>query len=194
MTNSAPSMPEISVSPIAATNAVSSALVLSDTTGTSSPPGRGMSWTTPVAVIAVVGLILLAAKKLKKSLADFEKSVKDELIEDVLNAVAKDAPNMATLRAELVAAVSGSGSLHTDPLRSILRIEESYEKLSSGKYLRRVSILRQKEGVTGTGSLTKIESELGWEYVPAYIRDQFIAMRESKVVRLVYDAKGDRSV
>ena len=138
-------------------------------------------------------LILLMAKKLKKSLADFEKSVKDELIEDILNAVANDAPNMAALRAELVAAVSGAGQLQTDPLRSILRIEESYEKLPSGKYLRRVSILRQKEGVTGTGSLAKIESECGWEYIPTDIRDQLIATRETKVVRLVYDAKRERS-
>ena len=157
--------------------------------------GRGYEFINSMDALdaRVIKIAQWVIKILKKKAADFEKSVEDELIEDILNAVAKDASNMATLRAELVAAVSGSGQLQTDPLRGILRIEESYEKLPSGKYLRRVSVLRPKEGVTGTGSLIIIESERGWEYVPAYIRDQFIATREKKVVRLVYDAKGVHS-
>lgn len=174
------------------TNSLAATIAPSNTPD-SPPPPSGVSWTMPVAVIAVIGLSLLAAKKLKANSAAFEKSAKEELLDDVLNAVAKDAPDRAALREELAAAVSGSGSLRTDSLRSILRIEESYEKLPSGKYLRRVSVLRKKEGTTGTGSLTKIENERGWEYVPAEIRDRFIETRENKVVRLIYDAEGKTS-
>lgn len=189
------------------TNTIESSLVSADSTanGTNNlastiapsnppdppPPPSGVSWTMPATVIAVVGLGLLAAKKLKASSAAFEKSAKEELVDDVLDAVAKDAPDRAALREELAAAVAGSGILRTDSLRSILRIEESYEKLPSGKYLRRVSVLRKKEGTTGTGSLTKIENERGWEYVPADIRDRFVETRDNKVVRLVYDAEGN---
>ena len=155
-----------------------------------STSSTGPSWTMPAIAIAVIGLGLLAAKKLKASSAAFEKSAKEELVDDVLDAVAKDAPDRAALREELAAAVAGAGSLLNDSLRSILRIEESYEKLPSGKYLRRVSVLRKKEGTMGTGSLTKIENERGWEYVPADIRDRFVETRDHKVVRLVFDAEG----
>lgn len=145
---------------------------------------------TPVAVVAAAGLAWLVVKKLKASSVAFEKSVKDELVEDILDAVAKEATDRDALRAELAAAVNGSGTLQSVPLCSILRIEESYEKLSSGKYLRRVSILRKKEGVIGAGSLAKIEMERGWEYLPSDIRTRFIETRDSKVVRLIYDVKG----
>lgn len=158
-----------------------------------STSSTGSSWTMPAIAIAVIGLGLLAVKKLNASSVAFEMSAKEELVDDVLDAVAKDFPDRATLREELAAAVAGSGSLRTDSLRSILRIEESYEKLPSGKYLRRVSVLRKKEGTTGTSSLTKIENERGWEYVPADIRDRFIETRENKVVRLIYDAEGKTS-
>ena len=155
------------------------------------PPASGPTWTIPAVAIAVVGLGVLAVKKLKASSTAFEKSVKDELVDDVLNAVAKDAPDRDALRAELAAVAAGVGRLQSGPLGAILRIEESYEKLSSGRYLRRVSILRHKEGTTGSGSLTKIESERSWEYIPADIRDRFVETRENKVVRLVYDAEGN---
>ena len=47
-------------------------------------------------------------------------------------------------------------------------------------------MLRRKE--RAQAALTKIESELGWEYIPEAIRERFIQTREDKVVRLVYDA------
>lgn len=145
------------------------------------------SWTTPALIILGVGLAIVAVRKLKSSAKAFEKDVKELLLEDILDAIAKDAPNRAALRTELAAAIDGNGSLRTNPLSSILRIEESYEKKASGRYLRRVSILRRKDGTTG--SLVKIENEIGWEYLPEDFRDQFIATRKDKVVRLVYEAE-----
>lgn len=176
---------------IATTNAVPSL--------TSSTPSN-TSWAGPVTaaiifgigVILVVGIGIFVVRKIKDATAAFEKSVKDELIEDVLNAVAKDVSDVTELRAELAAAVEGRGALRTDPLASIRRIEESYEKMLSGKYLRRISILRRKTG--STNALVKVESEIGWEYVPDAVRAKFVETRENKVVRLVYDIERKASI
>ena len=166
------------------TNAVSAA---SPTTGNAAPSSS--FWTTPALAILGVGLAIVAVRKLKSSAKAFEKDVKEMLLEDILDAVAKNAPNRNALRTELAAAVDGNGSLRTNPLSSILRIEESYEKKPSGKYLRRVSVLRRKD--ESAGSLVKVESEVGWEYVPDSFREKFIETRENKVVRRIYDAKGN---
>ena len=109
-------------------------------------------------------------------------------VDAVLDAVAKDAPDRAALRQELADVVANGGTLCTGPLAAIQRIEDGYEKKSAGRYLRRISVLRHKEGTTG--SLVKIECELAWEYIPEAVREQFIKTRQEKVVRLVYDAKG----
>lgn len=137
--------------------------------------------------VAVVAAVAWAGKKLKANAAAFEKTAEDELLDDILEAIAKDAPDRAVLRAELAAAISGDGALRSGPLADILRIEESFEKQSTGRYLQRISILRRKTGTTA--ALTKIEREIGWEYIPEAIREQFIKTRETKVVRLVYDSE-----
>lgn len=147
------------------------------------------SWFFPAVTILGIGLAVFAVRKLKANATSFERSAKDALFEDVLDAVAKNAPNRSALREELAAAVEGTETLRTEPLSSILRIEESYEKKTSGKYLRRVSVLRRKD--ESAGSLVKVESEVGWEYVPDSFREKFIETRENKVVRRIYDAKGN---
>lgn len=144
-----------------------------------------------IGVILVVGIGIFVVRKIKGATAAFENSVKDELIEDVLNAVAKGVSDVTALRAELVAAVEGKGVLRTDPLASIRRIEESYEKMLSGRFLRRISILCRKTG--STNALIKVESEIGWEYVPDAVRAKFVETRENKVVRLVYDIERNPS-
>ena len=150
-------------------------------------PRQPVDWTWPsVAIVAVVALLWIA-KKLKASTATFEKSVEDELVDSVLDVVAKDAPDRAALRQELADAVANGGALRSGPLAAILRIEDGYEKKSPGRYLRRISVLRRKDA--SNASLAKIECELGWEYIPEGVREQFIKTRQKKVVRLVYDAK-----
>lgn len=150
----------------------------------------GFPWKGAVLAAAVVGAVAASVRAVRKDSKEFAKSAKDELLDDVLNAVAKDAPDREALRSELSAAVDGAGTLRSAPLASILRIEESYEKNTSGKYLRRVSVLRRKADDSG-GSLAKVESEVSWEYVPDAIRARFIESREDKVVRRVYDAGKD---
>ena len=173
-------------------------MVHSSTVGAAKPPAPvqetpagtlGGSWTTPAIAILGVGLAVFTIRKFKANAKAFERSTTDALLEDVLDAVAKNAPNRSALRAELAAAVEGAGTLRTEPLSSILRIEESYEKKPSGKYLRRVSVLRRKD--ESAGSLVKVESEVGWEYVPDSFREKFIETRDNKVVRRIYDAKGN---
>lgn len=154
----------------------------------SSPP-TGMNWTWPIVALVAVAAVVWLGKKLKANTAAFEKSAEDELVDSILDVVAKEAPDRAALRQELVAVVANGGTLRTGPLATILRIEDGYEKKSPGRYLRRISVLRRKEGTTG--SLSKIECELGWEYIPEAVREQFIKTRQAKVVRLVYDAKGE---
>ena len=150
------------------------------------------SWTWPTIGIAAVLFVVWGVKKLKKANASFEQSLENELVDSVLDAVAKDAPGHASLRRELADVVEGGGALKSGPLSDILRIEESYEKLDSGRYLRRISVLRMKTGTTA--GLTKIDTEVGWESIPDGIRACFIQTRENKVVRLVYDAaKGKKA-
>lgn len=187
MTNETSRPFEIGLESADATTTLSTNAVSEPSPVTENQASSSSSWTTPALVILGVGLAIVAVRKLKSSAKAFEKNMKEMLLEDILDAVAKDAPNRDALRTELAAAVDGNGSLRTNPLSSILRIEESYEKRDSGRYLRRVSVLRRKDGTTG--SLTKIESEIGWEYLPEDFRDQFIATRKDKVVRLVYEAE-----
>ena len=170
-----------SVQPVAETNAPPSLPPAAPTPG-------GMNWTWPVVALVAVAAVAWLGKKLKANTAAFEKSVEDGLVDSVLDAVAKDAPDRAALRQELAAVVANGGKLRTGPLAAIQRIEDGYEKKSAGRYLRRISVLRHKEGTTG--SLVKIECELAWEYIPEAVREQFIKTRQEKVVRLVYDAKG----
>ena len=143
-----------------------------------------------IAVVALMatGLVAFAARKLRTSAKSFERNIRETLLDDILDAVAKDVTNRAELRVELSDAIDGIGVLRTEPLASILRIEESYAKKGTGEYLRRVSILRRKNGTTG--SLAKVESKVGWEYIPNAVRGKFIETREDKVVRLIYDAEG----
>jgi hypothetical protein len=145
-----------------------------------------VDWTWPSVAIVAVATLVWIAKKLKASVATFEKSAEDELVDSVLDAVAKEAPDRVALRRELSVVVGNGGVLRSAPLADILRIEESYEKQFSGRYFRRISVLWRKDA--SNASLIKIESELGWEYIPGGIREQFIKSRERKVVRLVYDA------
>lgn len=152
-------------------------------------PG-GTNWTWPIVTLVAVAAVAWLGKKLKANTSAFEKSVEAELVDSVLDAVAKDASDCAALRQELADVVANGGTLRTGPLTAILRIEDGYEKKSTGRYLRRISVLRHKEGTTG--SLVKIECELDWEYIPEAVREQFIKTRQEKVVRLVYDAKGSR--
>ena len=140
-----------------------------------------------VTALAVVVVAVFVIRKLRAGAKSFEQSVNDALLDDVLDVVAKGVSNRAELRVELAAAIAGTGSLRAESLVPILRIEEAYEKRQSGKYLRRVSILRRKDGTTGV--LAKVESEVGWEYVPDAVRAKFIETREDKVVRLVYAAE-----
>ncbi len=143
-----------------------------------------------IAVVALMatGLFAFAVRKLKTSAKSFERTIRETLLDDILDAVAKDATNRAELRVELADAIDGIGVLRTEPLASILRIEESYTKKGIDEYLRRVSILRRKNGTTG--SLAKVANEVGWEYIPNAVRGKFIETREDKVVRLIYDAEG----
>lgn len=109
------------------------------------------------------------------------------IADDVLAAVAPDAPDRAVLRAALLTMIAG-GAAPSDPrLSAILRIDESFEKRPGLKYLRRVSILRRKDGTSG--SLAKVESEIGWEYVPDAVRGEFIRTRGDKVARRIFDAE-----
>jgi hypothetical protein len=149
-------------------------------------------WTWPAIGIVAVVFVLWCVKKLKKANATFEQSLENELVDSVLDVVAKDAPGHASLRRELANVVEGGGELKSGPLSNILRIEESYEKLPTGRYLHRISVLRMKTGTTA--GLTKIDSEVGWESIPDAIRACLIQTRENKVVRLVYDAgKGSKT-
>ena len=162
------------------------------------PESAGSSWTLPVLVVVIVGAVLAALRKKPSSPAHVDGPVpprssdpRGTIEDDVLAAVAPNAPNRGALRSELAAALAGSGKLSAPSLAPILRIEESFEKTKGSKYLRRVSILRRKDGTTGT--LSKVESEIGWEYVPDAVRGEFIRTRGEKIVRLVYDAgKADR--
>ena len=184
----------LQVADVAATNLMTSAVSTNalsrQTTANENPQGgvhRGRLSSVAILALVAVGLVVLAARKLRASSKAFEQGVKDALLDDVIDAVAKDALNQAELRAELAGAIAGTGTL-SGPLASILRIEESYSKNAKGKYLRRVSILKRKDGATG--SLVKVESEVGSEYVPDAVRAKFIETRGDKVVRLVYDAQG----
>ncbi len=153
-------------------------------------PSSGASdWTWPIVALVAVAAAVWLGKKLKANTAAFEKSAEDDLVDSILDVVAKEAPDRTALRQELADVVANGGTLDSGPLAAILRIEDGYEKKSPGRYLRRISVLRRKEGTTG--SLSKIECELGWEYIPEAVREQFIKTRQAKVVRLVYDAKGE---
>lgn len=168
--------------------------------------GGGSSWTLPVlaVTITVVVIAVVAALLWKRATPPLPPTgpgpqtpppipsrEQRKIAADVLAAVAPDARNSEALLAELAAVLAGSGKLSDPSLASILRIEESFEKTAESKYLRRVSVLRRKDGTTGT--LAKVESEIGWEYVPDAVRGEFIRTRQDKVARLVYDAgKADR--
>lgn len=166
---------------LAATNELAAATAA---VGDSSSPG--FPWTGAGIATAAIAAAAVVLRKIVKSSPSAEKLDKDELVDDVLEAVAKDAPGRDALRAELAAAIAGTAKPASPALAAILRIEESYEKLPSGKYRRRVSVLRRKEG-SPSGILAKIESEVGWEYVPDAVRGEFIRTRQDKVARLVYD-------
>jgi len=170
---------------LAATNELAAATSAAADSGASGSPG--FPWTGAGIAAVAVAAAAVVLRKLVKSTPSAEKLDKDELVDDVLEAVAKNAPGREALRAELAAAIAGTAKPASPALAAILRIEESYEKLSSGKYRRRVSVLRSKEG-SPAGTLSKIESEVGWEYVPDAVRGEFIRTRQDKVARLVYDA------
>ena len=167
---------------LAATNELAAATAA---VGDLSSPG--FPWTGAGIATAAIAAAAVVLRKIVKSSPSAEKLDKDELVDDVLESVAKDEPGRDALRAELAAAIAGTAKPASPALAAILRIEESYEKLPSGKYRRRVSVLRRKEGST-SGILAKIESEVGWEYVPDAVRGEFIRTRQDKVARLVYDA------
>ena len=162
-------------------------LVPTATGGNSSGDNSGNFPVLSVTALAVVVIAVFVVRKLRAGAKSFERDANDALLDDVLDVVAKGVSNRAELRAELAAAIAGTGSLRAESLAPILRIEETYEKRQSGSYLRRVSILRRKDGTTGV--LAKVESEVGWEYVPDAMRAKFIETREDKVVRLVYAAE-----
>ena len=172
----------------AATNDVVTAVVESNP---SSGASGGMPWWGWWGA-AVVAVAAVAVAKIIKAAPSAEKLDEDELLNDVIAAVAKDEPNHDTLRTELDAAISGTAKLTSPALAAILRIEESYEKISSGKYRRRVSILRSKEG-SSTGILSKVESDVSWEFLPDAVREEFVRTRQSKVARLIYEAGKDPS-
>lgn len=151
-------------------------------------PSHGTNWAWPIVTLIAIAAVVWVGKKLKANTAAFEKSAEDDLVDSILDVVAKGTSDRAALRQELADAVANGGTLRSDPLAAIMRIEESYEKQPSGRYLRRISLLRHKVGTTG--ALTKIENELAWEYIPEAIREQFIKTRQAKVVHLVYDRKG----
>ena len=167
----------------AATNDVATTVA-----GSTSSPGSlwGIPWwglgITAVAVVAAVVVV-----RHIKAAPSAEKLDKDEILDDILAAVAKNEPNCDALRTELAAGIAGTAKLTSPVLAAILRIEESYEKLPSGKYRRRVSILRRKDG-SSTGVLTKVESEISWEYVPEAVRGESIRTRQDKIARLIYEA------
>lgn len=167
---------------LAATNELAAATAVAGDSGSS-----GFPWPGAGIAAAAVAAAAVVLRKLGKTMTSAEKLDKDELVDDVLEAVAKDEPGRDALRAELAAAIAGTAKPVSSALAAILRIEESYEKLPSGKYRRRISVLRRKEGST-SGILAKIESEVGWEYVPDAVRGEFIRTRQDKVARLVYDA------
>lgn len=154
----------------------------------------GASWLNHVSWVVVALAILLLVvsvirgicKRKNINSGPYDSVGEDGFIDDILAAVAKDAPNLVLLRSELRDVLSGNGKLCTSPLDVILRIEETYEKLSSSKYLRRISVLCRK--TAEECSLYKIEREVSWEYIPDVVREQFIKTRENKVVRLVFKA------
>lgn len=170
---------------LAATNDVATAAADSASSAGSS---GGFPWTGAGVVAVVIAVAAVMARKYIKAQPSAEKHDKDELLNDVLAAVAKDEPNRDALRAELAAAIAGTAKPTSPALLSVLRIEESFEKLPSNKYRRRVSILRSKEG-SPSGTLSKVESEVSWEYIPDAVRGEFIRTRQGKVARLVYVAE-----
>ena len=137
---------------------------------------------TAVAVVAAAAVV-----KHIKTAPSAEKLDKEELLNDILAARAKNEPNCDALRTELAAGIAGTAKLTSPVLAAILRIEESFEKLPSGKYRRRVSILRRKNG-SSAGVLTKVESEISWEYIPEAVREESIKTRQDKIARLIYEA------
>lgn len=145
----------------------------------------------PGLTLVAVATILVVRRWLKKTAATFEADTQDKLHEDILDALAPKEADRNSLREELAAMIS-SGTQSTNPvLSSVLRIEESFEKLHGNKYLRRVSILRRKDDTSG--SLVKIESEISWEYLPEAVRGEFIRTRGGKVVRRIFDAEKERN-
>ena len=138
----------------------------------------GFQWAGAAAIAAVVAAGILLGRASRKNTKAFAVETKAELVDDILDAIAKGGKDRPALRAELSAALDGTGKLRSEPLSSVLRIEESYEKKESGKYLRRISIL-QKKADRPAGTLSKVESEVSWEYVPDSIRAKFIETRQS---------------
>lgn len=169
---------------LAATNDVATAAAGS---ASSSGPSAGTTWWW-LGGAAVVAATAATVAKFVKSAPSAERLDKDELLDDILAVVAKDEPNRDALRTELAAVMTGTAKPASPALAALLRIEESYEKLPTGKYRRRVSILRSKGG-SPSGMLSKVESEVSWEYVPEAVRGEFIRTRQGKVVRLIYEAE-----
>ena len=153
----------------------------------SSSGDSSFPWTIVGIVIVVVVVVAFVLRKLVKATPSAEKLDKKEIVDAVLEAVTKRMPERDALRAELTAAIAGTEKLTSSVLAAILRIEESYEKLPSGNYRRRILVLRSKEG-SSSGVLSKIESEIGWEFIPDAVRGEFIRNRQDKIVRCVYDA------
>lgn len=156
-----------------------------------SNPNSGSSGGIPwwgLGITAFIAVAAVAVARFIKAMPSAEKLDEDELLNDVIAAVAKNEPNHDTIRVELAAAISGTAKLTSPVLAAILRIEESYEKLPSGKYRRRVSILRSKEG-SSAGILSKVESEVSWEYLPEAVREELIRTRQNKVARLIYESE-----
>lgn len=148
-------------------------------------PSYWHKWKMPGVAIVVVAVLVLVRLWMKKEARNFAKESENKVLDDILAGIGQSGKD--SLREELSAMLAGTASPSNPLLASILRIEESFEKQSNGQYLRRISILRRKEGSSGT--LTKIESEVGWEYLPDAVRGEFIRSRRDRVVRKIYESK-----
>ena len=161
------------------------AIIAEPSHGNPPEPSHWHKWKMPGVAIVVVAVLVAVRLWMKKEARNFAKESENKVLDDILAGIGQSGKD--SLREELSAMLAGTASPSNPLLASILRIEESFEKQSNGQYLRRISILRQKEGSSGT--LTKIESEVGWEYLPDAVRGEFIRSRRDRVVRKIYESK-----
>ncbi len=148
------------------------------------------SYLKPAGMAIIVAAAVLAVRHwFMKNVAKFEQDAKERLLDDILDALAPQDSGRESLKTKLSKMIFSGEKPLTPVLASIMRVEESFEKRSGDKYLRRVSILRRKEDAKG--SLAKIESEISWEYLPEAVRAEFIKTRSDKVARRIYDSGKD---